>query len=88
VIVLLANIFKNGIAVFFLSILVFIAFKSMEIFFPAYSGIFFTSMFGWYNLWIMDNIPLLKIFREFMMMLSYAIILYTAGYYIFDNKDF
>ncbi|WP_446897179.1 ABC transporter permease [Clostridium sp. LBM24168] len=88
VITLLANIFKSGIAVFFLSILVFIGFKALEIFLPAYSGIFFTSMFGWYNVWIMDNIPLLKIFREFMMMLSYAIILFTAGYYIFDNKDF
>lgn len=88
VIVLFANILKSGIAVFFLSILVFIAFKALEIFFPAYSGILFTSMFGWYNLWIMDSIPFFKIFREFMMMFSYAIILFTAGYYIFDNKDF
>jgi ABC-2 type transport system permease protein len=88
VIVLFANIFKGGIAVFFLSILIFIAFKAFEIFLPAYSGIFFTSMFGWYNLWIMDSIPVFRIFIEFMMMLSYAIILFTAGYYVFDNKDF
>lgn len=88
VIAVLANILKSGTAVFFLSILIFIGFKALEVFFPAYSGILFTSMFGWYNIWIMDNLPLLKIFRGFMMMLSYAIILFTAGYYMFDKKDF
>ncbi|MFL0195034.1 ABC transporter permease [Clostridium sp. WILCCON 0269] len=87
IIVLFANILKNGIAVFFLSILVFIISKVLAIFFPTYSGILFTSMIGWHALWIMDNIPYLKIFRNFMMMLSYAIILFTAGYYIFDKKD-
>ncbi|MBV4419166.1 ABC transporter permease [Clostridium tyrobutyricum] len=88
IIVILTNILKSGIAVFFLSILIFIAFKALEIFFPSYSGILFTSMFGWYNLWIMDGIPLFKIFRDFMMILSYDIILFTAGYYIFDKRDF
>lgn len=87
-IILFTNIFENGIAVFFLSVLIFIVFKILAIFFPSYSGILFTSIMGWHTLWIMDNIPFIKIFHNFMMMLSYGIILFTITYYIFDKKDF
>ncbi|WP_368489366.1 ABC transporter permease [Clostridium sp. BJN0013] len=87
-IVLFTNILKSGIAVFFLSVLVFISFKVLAIFFPSYSGILFTSIMGWHTLWIMDNIPFIKVFRNFIMMLSYIIILFTTAYYMFDKKDF
>lgn len=87
-IVLFANIINSEVGVFFLSILVFIALKALGIFFPRYSGILFTSMFDWYNLWIMDTIPIFKIFREFILLFSYGIILFTAGYFMFDKKDF
>ncbi|AGK95680.1 ABC transporter permease [Clostridium pasteurianum] len=87
-IVLFTNIVKSEVGVFFLSILVFITLKALGIFFSNYSGILFTSTFGWYNLWIMDTLPVFKIFREFMMLLSYGIILFTAGYFLFDKKDF
>lgn len=88
VVVFFSNIIKSGIGVFFLSILVFLVFNALEFFFSTYSGLFFTSMLGWYNLWIMDSFPLLKIIREFMIMSSYAIILFTLSYYLFDKKDF
>lgn len=88
VIILFANILKSGISVFFISILVFIAFKTLGIVFSSYSALFFTSMMDWYKLWIMNNISALKIFRQFMMMFSYAILLFTGAYYLFDKKDF
>lgn len=87
-IALFANIFRGGIAVFFLSIIIFIAFKALGIFFSQYSGIFFTSMLDWYSLWIMDTIPVAKIIREFMLMCSYGILLFTGRYYLSDKKDF
>ena len=87
-IVLFANIIKSEVGVFFLSILAFITLKALGIFFPSYSGILFTSMLDWYNLWIMDTIPVFKIFREFMILLSYGMILFTGGYFLFDKKDF
>lgn len=87
-IVTLANIMKNGISTFFVSIIVFITFKVFEIIFSRYSGLFFTSMMDWYNLWIMSTFPLLKIFRQFIMMCSYVIILFTLSYYLFDKKEF
>jgi hypothetical protein len=88
VIVLFTNILRSGISVFFVSILLFIVFKALGIVFSSYSGLFFTSMMDWYTLWIMDSISLMKIFRQFMMMCSYAILLFTGSYYLFDKKDF
>lgn len=87
-IVLFTNILKTGISVFFTSILLFIVFKALGMLFSSYSGILFTSMMNWYSLWIMDNISFSKILRQFMMLFSYVILLFTANYYLFDNKDF
>ncbi|MBV7271678.1 ABC transporter permease [Clostridiaceae bacterium UIB06] len=87
-ITLLTNILRSGIGVFFVSILIFIVFKALGIVFSSYSGIFFTSMMDWYTLWIMNNVSFLKIFRQFMMLSSYAILLFTGSYYLFDKKEF
>lgn len=88
VIVLLTNILKSGIGVFFVSILIFIIFKTLGIIFSSFSTLFFTSMLDWYKLWIMSNVSFLKILRQFMMMFSYAILLFTGSYYLFDKKEF
>lgn len=88
IIIIFSNILKSGTGVFFLSILVFIIFKAMEVFFSRYSGIFFTSMLNWYNLWIITGLPIIKIFRQFIMMCGYGILFFTIGYYLFDKKEF
>lgn len=87
VIVFLANIFKSSTAVFFLSIILFIVFNGLAIVFPRYASLFITSMFDWYNLWLADSIPVSKLVREFLIMAGYAIMFYTAGYYLYDKKD-
>lgn len=84
----LANILRSGISVFFLSIILFLLFKVLGIVFSKYSGLFFTSMLDWYTLYIMATFPLSRIIREFMIMCSYGILLFTGGYYLFDKKDF
>ena len=88
IIVFFTNIIRSGIGVFFLTIFAFVTFKGLGIVFYRYSGMFFTSMMNWYTLFLMDTIPAFKIFLQFMMMLSYGIIFFTAGYYIFDKKEF
>ena len=88
IIVFLANIIRSGIGVFFLTIFIFLAFKGIGIVLPRFSGMLFTSMMDWYTLFIMDTIPTFKIFLQFMMMLSYGILFFTGGYYIFDKKEF
>ncbi|MFU0825102.1 ABC transporter permease [Clostridium sp.] len=88
VIVLLTNILRNGISIFFASIIIFIVFKALGIIFSSYSSLFFTNMLDWYRLWIMSNVSFLKIFRQSLLMLSYIILLFTGAYYLFDKKDF
>jgi len=88
IIAFFANIIRSGIGVFFISIFTFAIFKGLGIIFYRFSGVFITSMMSWYTLFNMDTIPTFKIFLQFMMMLSYGVLFFTAGYYIFDNKEF
>ncbi len=88
VVALFTNIIRNGIGVFFLTIIVFLGFKVLGILFSDYSGILFTSMLDWYTLWIMNVFPFFKILRQFLLLCSYAIILFTSGFYLFDKKEF
>lgn len=87
VIVFLSNLLKNGTAVFFLSVIVFIVFKGLGIAFPRYSSFFITSMLDWYDLWSIYPLPVFQILREFLIIAGYAIMFFTAGYYLFDKKD-
>ncbi|ADL50432.1 ABC transporter permease [Clostridium cellulovorans] len=87
-VVFYANMIKSGTAVFFLAIITFIGFKALEIVLTKYSGIFFTSTFGWYKLWIMNIFPAWKILRQGMLLVSYSILLFTGSYYFFDKKEF
>jgi ABC-2 type transport system permease protein len=87
-IVLLCNILKSGISVFFVSILGFIVFKGLGLLFTQYSGLFLTTYFEWYRLWLANSIPVLKILRQALLMSGYAIMLFTAGFYLFDKKEF
>lgn len=88
VIAFFTKIVRSGIGVFFLSIFMFVTFKGLGIVFYRYSGIFITSMLNWYTLFLMDTIPTFKIFLQLMMMISYGIIFFTAGYYMFEKKEF
>lgn len=87
-IVLLANIFKSGISVFFVSILLFIVLKVLGVLFPQYASLFITTHLDWYNIWLVSSFPLGKIMRELLIMAGYAIMLFTAGFYLFDRKEF
>ncbi|ODA40488.1 ABC transporter permease [Desulfosporosinus sp. BG] len=87
-IVLLANLFKSGISVFFISILAFIVFKVLGVLFSQYSSLFMTTQLDWYNLFLVNSFPLGKIMRQFMIMLGSGIMLFTAGFYLFDKKEF
>ena len=87
-IVLLANLFKSGISVFFISILVFIILKVLGLVFSQYASLFITTQLDWYNLFLVNTFPLGKIVRQFMIMLGSGIMLFTAGFYLFDKREF
>lgn len=87
-IVVLANFFKSGISVFFVAILGFVVLKVLGLAFSQYAGLFITSYLDWYNIWLAHSFPLGKILRQLLIMVGYAIMLFTAGFYLFDKKEF
>ncbi|WP_202080441.1 ABC transporter permease [Caldalkalibacillus salinus] len=86
-VVLLSNILRGGIAVFFLAVLLFIGFNVLDILFTNFSSFLITSKFDWYMLWISENVNEFKILRQLLIMLGYGIMLFTAGYYLFDRRE-
>jgi len=86
-VVFLSNILKSGSAVFFLSIMLYIISYAMGKIFSQYSILLITSMLDWHVHWVSDIMLVTKILREFLTMLGYGIIFFTAGFYLFDKKD-
>lgn len=87
-IVLLANVLKKGTTVFFLAILIFLVLKALGMLFPQYLSILITSQLDWYDLWLANTFPLARIGRTFLIMLGYALMFFSAGFYLFDKKEF
>lgn len=86
-VILLSNAIRGGLAVFFLSVLLFIGLSFLGLVFSHYSSFLITSMFDWYTLWISETVNGLKILRRLLIMIGCGIMLFTAGYYLFDRKD-
>lgn len=87
-IVLIANLFKSGVSVFFVSVIAFLGFQVLGLLFSQYGNLFLTNYLDWYTLWLSQNFPFLKILRQFLLMMGYAIMLFIAGFYFFDKKEF
>ncbi|MCX7748625.1 MAG: ABC transporter permease [Clostridia bacterium] len=86
-IVFFSNIFRSGAAVFFLAIVLFIAFYVLSFVYSTYSSLFVTSYLGWFNKWMIEPFPVMTIIRQFFIMAGCAIMFFTAGFYLFDKKD-
>jgi ABC-2 type transport system permease protein len=86
-VVCLGNVLRGGLAVFFLSVLAFVVLWVLGAFFSVYSSFFITSMFDWYTLWISDTLNWAKILRQALILSGCGIMLFTAGFYLFDRKE-
>lgn len=86
-IVLISNITKGTSGTFMLSIIIFLVFIGAGLAFPHLKALLFTSFFDWYRLILGSYINYGKLLRMFLIMLGYGIMLFSAGYYLFENKD-
>ncbi|WP_309121255.1 ABC transporter permease [Paenibacillus sp.] len=86
-VVLLSNVLRGGLAVFFLSVLLFLGFMFLSVLFPNASSFLITSMFDWHALWISEKINVFKIVRQGLIMTGFGVMLFTAGFMLFDRKD-
>ncbi len=86
-VVALSNLIRGGLAVFFLSVLLFLAFLFAGIAFPNASSFLVTSMFDWHTMWISERVNGFKLFRQGLIMAGFGVMLFTAGYALFERKD-
>ena len=86
-VVLLANLVRGGLAVFFLSILLFVGFHAAGLFFSRFESFLVTSMFDWYRHWIAESVNLAKILRQALILLGCGMMLFAAGFWLFDRKE-
>lgn len=86
-VVVFSTLLRSGVAVFFLTILVYIASLALSFIYSGYSSFFITSQFSWYMSWISESMNGIKLLRQTLLMAGCGIMLYTAGFYLFDRKD-
>ena len=86
-VVLISNIAKGTTSAFMFTIFIFLVFNGLGFVFPYFKSLFFTSSFDWYTLFLRSYINSSKIIRLFLILLGYSIMLFTAGYYLFEKKD-
>lgn len=86
-VILISNIAKGTTSAFMFSILIFLLFNGLGLFFPQIKSFLFTSTFDWYRLILGSYINFSKILRVFLTLLGYCIMLITAGYYLFEKRD-
>ena len=86
-VVLISNIAGGTTSSFMFSIVLFLLLNGLSVFFPQIQSFLFTSTFNWYRLILGSYINYSKIFRIFLILLGYGIMLISAGYYFFEKKD-
>ncbi|MDP4133454.1 MAG: ABC transporter permease [Bacillota bacterium] len=86
-IILICNITKGTVSAFMISILVFLLLNGLGIVFSAYKSFLFTSAFDWYKLFLGSYINFHKIFRVFVILCGYGIMLFGISNYLFDKKE-
>ncbi len=87
VVILISNIARSTTSSFMLSIFVFLVFNGLGMAFPQIRSFLFTSSFDWYKLILGSYINFSKILRTFLILLGYGIMLFAAGYYLFEKRD-
>jgi ABC-2 type transport system permease protein len=86
--VFLVQFFKNGSGALTVCILVYALAKGISFVFPQLTVYSPTAYTDWYQLWIGSSVAAGKIASIFMFLMACSILFFTAGYYMFDKKEF
>jgi ABC-2 type transport system permease protein len=83
----IVQFFKSSRVSLVSSILIFIGIKVLSLLSSGFDNNIFTSYLNWYSLWFTNGPNFLRTGTITLLMLSYGIIFFTAGYYMFDKKE-
>lgn len=83
----ISQFFKNGSSALTTCILLYLASKGAVLISPQLSRLIPFSYTDWHMLWLGNQFAWGQILNTFMVLLSYSIIFFAAGFYFFDKKD-
>ncbi|QAT39649.1 ABC transporter permease subunit [Clostridium sp. JN-9] len=83
----IAQLFKSSSGALITCTLSYIGIKILSILINGMNNSIFTSYLNWYSLWLKGSSGISRNINILFMMLSYAIIFFTLGYYLFDKKE-
>lgn len=83
----ITQFFRSGSTALISCIFIFTGIKSLSLFNTLLNNNIFTTYLNWYSLWLSSGTNLLRELNLLLLILSYGIIFFTAGYYLFDKKE-
>jgi ABC-2 type transport system permease protein len=82
-----AQFFKSASGALTTCILVYIVIKTLPFILPGITKLLPFSYTDWYSLWLGHTAGTGNIFQAFMFILSYSILFFVGGFYLFDRKE-
>jgi ABC-2 type transport system permease protein len=79
--------FKTNSAAIISCILIFLGIRALSLFITGFNNNMFTSYLNWYSLWSANGSSIFRLLIISLLLLSYGIIFFTSGYYMFDKKE-
>lgn len=83
----IAQFFKSSSSALITCVLSFVGIKILSLFIKGMNNVIFTSYLNWYPMWSAGSSGFVKNINTLFMMLSYILIFFTIGYYLFDKKE-
>ncbi|MDQ7097089.1 ABC transporter permease [Desulfosporosinus sp. PR] len=82
----ITQFFRSGSTALISCIFIFIGIKGLSLFNTLLNNNIFTTYLNWSSLWLSSS-NLIRELNLLLLILSYGIIFFTAGYYLFDRKE-
>ncbi|MDP4127071.1 MAG: ABC transporter permease [Bacillota bacterium] len=83
----ITQFFRSGSAALISCIFIFIGIKALSLFNTLLNNNLFTTYLNWYSVWLSSGTNRLRVLNLLLLILSYGIIFFTSGYFLFDKKE-
>jgi ABC-2 type transport system permease protein len=85
--ILCAQFFKSSSSALIFCILLYAAAKILPVFFHSASVFSIAAYTDWHILWLGSAVSAGKLFTTFLFLLSSSVLLFSAGFYVFERKE-
>jgi ABC-2 type transport system permease protein len=86
--VVVSQLCKNSSSTVMLTIFGYMIAIAVGIVFPRFHSMLFTSYTIWYKLFIGAAMPFASILNDLILLIAYALILFSAGSWMFEKKEY